>query len=207
MTVDEALRACPIVAIIRGVTPAEVLDHAEALYAAGIRVIEVPLNSPEPIESIRKLSEAYDGRLVSGGGTMLTVRDVEAVRGAGGEVAVSPNTDLEVIGRAVELGMTPMPGVGTATEAFAAYKAGARRLKLFPASSFGAGHVKALMAVLPTDATLLAVGGVGPANMAEWWAAGCRGFGLGGELYRPGQSPDDTAKKADAAMRAARALL
>jgi 2-dehydro-3-deoxyphosphogalactonate aldolase len=207
MTVDDALRACPIVAILRGVTPAEVLDHAEALFSAGVRVIEVPLNSPEPIESIRKLSETCAGRLVCGGGTMLSVEDVNAVHAAGGEVAVSPNTDPDVIARAVELGMTPMPGVGTATEAFAACKAGARRLKLFPASSFGAGHVKALLAVLPKDVTILAVGGVGPANMAEWWAAGCRGFGLGGELYRPGQSPDDTAKQAEAAVRAAKALL
>lgn len=206
MTVDEALAECPIVAIIRGVTPDAVLDHAEALHAAGVRVVEVPLNSPEPIESIRRLADTFAGRLVCGGGTILTQAAAEQVRAAGGEVFVSPNTDPAVIARAVELGLTPMPGFGSATEAFAAYRAGARRLKLFPASSYGPGHVKALLAVLPKDASILAVGGVGPANMAEWWAAGCRGFGLGGELYRPGQSPDDTARKAEAAVAAVKGL-
>lgn len=207
MTVNDALAECPVVAILRGVTPDEVVAHAEALYAAGIRVVEVPLNSPDPIESVRRLAEAFHGHMPCGGGTILTVEAAEAVRAAGGEVFVSPNTNPVVIARAVELGMTPMPGVGSATEAFAAYAAGARRLKLFPASSYGAGHVKALLAVLPKDASILAVGGVGPSNMAEWWAAGCRGFGLGGELYRPGQTPDETGRKAEAAVAAVRALV
>ncbi|HEX8569804.1 MAG TPA: 2-dehydro-3-deoxy-6-phosphogalactonate aldolase [Caulobacteraceae bacterium] len=205
MTLDEALAETPIVAIIRGVRPEEVLGIAEALYTAGVRVVEVPLNSPEPLHSIQRLAETWRGRMVCGAGTVLSVEDVQAVATAGGEVVVSPNGRADVIRKTIELGMAPMPGFGTATEAFEAYAAGARRLKLFPAVTYGAAHVKQLKAVLPKDATVLAVGGVGADAMAEWRAAGTDGFGVGGEIYRPGQTPEQTLERARALVEAARA--
>lgn len=207
MTAEEALAETPIVAILRGVRPVEAAAHAEALAAEGVRIVEVPLNSPDPIDSIRVLTDAFGDDLVCGGGTILSVAALEQVAAAGGRVAVSPNTDPAVIARAVELGLDPMPGFGSATEAFLAYGSGARRLKLFPASTYGAAHVKALKAVLPADASILAVGGVGPSVMSEWRAAGASAFGLGSELYKPGQSPADTRVKARAAVAAARASM
>jgi 2-dehydro-3-deoxyphosphogalactonate aldolase len=202
MTLDEALAAVPIVAIIRGVRPDEVLDIAEALHSAGVRVVEVPLNSPEPLGSIQRLSETWRGRMVCGAGTVLSVEDVDGVAAAGGEIVVSPNTRADVIRRSIERGMTPMPGFATPTEAFEAYAAGARRLKLFPAVSFGSAHVRQLKAVLPKDASVLAVGGVGADAMAEWRAAGADGFGIGGEIYKPGQTAEDTYERAKGLVEA-----
>lgn len=185
MTLDEAMGETPLVAILRGVKPDEILDVAEALYSAGIRVVEVPLNSPDPLESIARL-RAYEDRMIYGAGTVLRPGGVDAVAQAGGRLSVSPNTSEAVIRRAVEKGLTPMPGFATATEAFCALEAGARWLKLFPASTYGVGHLKALKAVLPAEAVVLPVGGVKPEAMAQWWAAGAGGFGLGSELYKPG---------------------
>jgi 2-dehydro-3-deoxyphosphogalactonate aldolase len=206
MTLQDALGECPLVAILRGIRPDEALAHVEALFAAGVRGVEVPLNSPEPLESIRRLAGAYGARMAVGAGTVLSPRMVDAMAEAGGRIVVSPNTDLEVIARAVALGLDPAPGFATATEAFAAYGAGARHLKLFPAATYGPGHLKQLKAVLPADAVVWAVGGVGADNMAEWWAAGARAFGIGGELYKPGQSAADTAVKAAQVVAAARRL-
>ena len=202
MTLDEALAACPIVAILRGVRPEEVLDHAEALFCAGVRAVETPLNSPEPLESVARLARAYGDRMAVGGGTVLNPAQVDALAEAGAAFIVSPNTDGEVIRQALTRGLTPAPGFATATEGFAALKAGARHLKLFPAEVLGPAHLKQLKAVLPPEAWILAVGGVGPADLALWRAAGARGFGLGGELYRPGQTPEVTAEKARVAMAA-----
>lgn len=207
MTLDEALAGVPIVAIIRGVTPEEAPAIGEALHRGGIRVVEVPLNSPRPLDSIAALAAGFAGRLVVGAGTVLAPDQVGAVEAVGGRIIVSPNTEPGVIRRAVELGLEPMPGFTTPTEAFTALAAGARRLKLFPASSLGGGHLKALKAVLPPEAMVLAVGGAGPDSMADWWAAGARGFGLGGELYRPGQSPEETFERAVRAVAAARRLI
>ena len=204
MNLDEALKAMPVVAILRGVTPDEVIGVAEALVEAGITVIEVPLNSPQPLDSITRLARDLGDRVICGAGTVLTTADVDAVAEAGGRIIVSPNTDAAVIRRARERGLEPMPGFATATEAFTAYQAGARRLKLFPAATYGPGHLRQLKAVLPKDSSVLAVGGVKPEAMAEWYAAGVDGFGLGGELYRPGQSADETRSKAQAAAAAAR---
>lgn len=203
MTLAEALAACPLVAILRGVTPDEVLDHAEALYAAGIRVIEIPLNSPDPLISIARLAAAFSGRAVCGAGTVLAPGQVDAVAQAGGQLIVSPDTDGSVIQRTVELDLASVPGFATATEAFAAVAAGARHLKLFPASTYGPGHLRQLRAILPDDVAVLAVGGVTPDNMLDWWRAGAEGFGLGpSTLYRPGQSPAETAEKAARAVAA-----
>jgi 2-dehydro-3-deoxyphosphogalactonate aldolase len=206
MTLDEALAECPVVAIVRGVSPEEVVAHAEALYGAGVRGVEVPLNSPEPLESIRRLADAFRGRMAVGAGTVLTAQAVDAVAEAGGRIIVSPNTAAAVIRRAVELGLDPAPGFATATEAFGALKAGARHLKLFPAATYGPGHLKQLKAVLPAAAVVWAVGGVGAPDLADWWAAGARAFGLGGELYRPGQRPEDTAEKAAQVVATVRTL-
>jgi 2-dehydro-3-deoxyphosphogalactonate aldolase len=206
MTLDEALSDCPVVAILRGVRPDEVLDHAQALFAAGVRGIETPLNSPDPIASIRKLAEAYGDRMAVGAGTVLTAEQVDAVAQAGGRIIVAPNTEPEVIRRAIALGLDPAPGFATATEAFSALGAGARHLKLFPAVTYGPPHLKQLKAVLPVEAVIWAVGGVGPDSMQAWWSAGARAFGLGGEIYRAGQTVGETADKAARVVAAARAL-
>lgn len=206
MTLDEAIAVSPVVAIIRGVTPDEAVGIAQAIYDGGLRAIEVPLNSPEPLESIRRIVDAFGGRMAIGAGTVLSPDKVDAVKVAGGTIIVSPNTDVSVIRRAVELGLDPAPGFATPTEALMAVDAGARHLKLFPAISFGPAHVKQIRAVLPPDVDVWAVGGVGPASMAEWWAAGARGFGLGSEVYKAGQSPEETLRKARAAFEAAAAL-
>lgn len=207
MTLEEAMAEVPIVAIIRGVKPDEVLDHVAALKDGGIRIVEVPLNSPEPLVSIKRVVETFGHDMVCGAGTVLTVDRVAAVAEVGGRIIVAPDTRPDVIRVALNRGLCPMPGFGTASEAFECYDAGARYLKLFPAATYGPGHVKALTAVVPGDAVIMAVGGAGPANMADWWAAGARGFGLGGDLYQPGQSPQDTAQKARAAVQACRGLL
>lgn len=191
-----------LVAILRGVTPDDVVAIAEAVLAAGISQIEVPLNSPDPLESIAKLAAALAGRALCGAGTVLSAADVEAVHAAGGRLIVTPNTNPVVIVRSAALGMTTLPGFATATEAFEAIAAGAAGLKLFPASSYGPAHLKALKAVLPKTVPVLAVGGVGPANIAEWVAAGADGFGLGSDLYAPGRTAADVGARAAAIVAA-----
>jgi 2-dehydro-3-deoxyphosphogalactonate aldolase len=205
MTLDEALAESGIVAIIRGVRPDEVLAVAEALYSAGVRVIEAPLNSPDPYDSIRRLADAYGRRIVCGGGTILTADQAGAVAAAGGRLMVSPNTDPRVIRRAVALGMTPFPGFASATEAFAAIEAGARHLKLFPAATYGPDHLKALKAVLPKDVAVAPVGGVGAADMAQWRKAGAACFGIGSEIYKPGMAPDEVHRRAVELVQAEKA--
>jgi 2-dehydro-3-deoxyphosphogalactonate aldolase len=204
MTLDEALKATPVVAILRGVRPDEVEGVAEALLEAGVAAIEVPLNSPEPLRSIERLARRFGDRAAVGGGTMLTPADVDAVADAGGRLMVSPNTDMAVIRRALERGLVPLPGFATPSEAFVAYAAGARRLKLFPAATYGPGHVRQLKAVLPKDASVLAVGGVKPEVMGEWLAAGVEGFGVGSDLYKPGQTVEETRARAAAFTAALR---
>ena len=205
ISLQDAFAEVPIVAIIRGVRPHEVEGVAEALVSAGVRVIEVPLNSPEPLESLRRLASFAD-RAVHGAGTVLSPEAVDQVADAGGRVIVSPNTDAAVIERTLERGLTPMPGFGSASEAFQAYAAGARYLKLFPAATYGVGHVKALLDVLPKDAVVQPVGGVKPEQMADWWAAGARGFGMGGDLYKPGFTPEEVHARALKAVEAVRRL-
>ncbi len=206
MTLDQALDEMPVVAIVRGVTPDMILPLAEALYEAGLRAIEIPLNSPEPFESLRRLSGAFGDRMVCGSGTVLTVEAVDAVREAGGALVVAPNTDPAVIARARHHGLEPAPGFATATEAFAALEAGARHLKLFPANTYGPGHLRQLRAVLPGEARVWAVGGVAADALDTWLAAGAFAFGVGSEIYRPGDSPETSGAKAEVFVRAWRAL-
>ena len=206
MKLDEALERCPAVAILRGVRPDEILDHTEALKQAGMFGVEVPLNSPEPLVSIARMSEAFGTDMACGAGTVLSAEMVDAAAVAGARLIISPNTDTVVIARAVELGLDAAPGFATASEAFRALQAGARHLKLFPASTYGPGHVRQLKAVLPATAVLWAVGGVGAAEMADYWAAGVRAFGIGSEVYRPGQPAEETGRKARKLVEAARSL-
>lgn len=198
MKIDEVLAsgAKPIVAILRGVETHEVVAIGEALVEAGIRLIEVPFNSPDPAGSIAALAEALGDRAAIGGGTVIGTDLAEQLSGAGGTFMVSPNIDPAVIARSLELGMDVLPGFLTPTEAFAAVAAGARDLKLFPGSVLGAGYIKAIGDVLPRHTRLWAVGGVGPANLAEYRAAGVFGIGVGGSLYRPGNTAADVGAKA-----------
>ena len=192
----------PLVAILRGVRPAEVVDIGRALFDAGLRTIEVPLNSPDPFDSVARLAGAFGDRCLIGAGTVLTAEDVDRVQAAGGRLIVTPNTDPAVIARAIAQGLTVMPGFATASEAFQAIRAGARALKLFPAATYGPGHLKALKSVFPRNIPCLAVGGVGPGDLASWIAAGADGFGIGGDLYRPGDTADAVARKAATLMTA-----
>lgn len=196
MTNDDILRSTPLVAILRGVRPDEAAAIGEALYAGGFRCIEVPLNSPDPLASIAALAGALPVDALIGAGTVLEESQVDAVRNAGGHLIVSPDTRPAVISRAVSAGMIAMPGFATASEAFSAIESGARYLKLFPASTYGPGHVKALSAVLPQDCKVLAVGGISRAVLREWLAAGVLGFGVGSELYRPGDRPATAGERA-----------
>jgi 2-dehydro-3-deoxyphosphogalactonate aldolase len=192
------LSECPLVAIIRGVTPAEVVAVGEALHAEGIRIIEVPLNSPEPLESIRLLAGALGDNALVGAGTVLDPADVQRVADAGGKLIVSPNTYVPVIEATVRAGMVSSPGYYTPSEAFEAVRAGAHALKLFPAEAATPAVVKGQLAVLPKHIPLLVVGGVTPANMRAYLDAGARGFGLGSGLYKPGRTPDEVRERARA---------
>lgn len=185
-----------LVAILRGIKPNEAADIGQALVDAGIRAIEVPLNSPHPMHSIESLSHLFGDKVLIGAGTVLTAPDVKEVASAGGKLVVSPNTDEAVIRKSKELGLVSVPGFATATEAFTAIAAGADALKLFPAGTQGASNVKALKAVLPNDMPLLAVGGVGTSNMREFATAGADGFGLGSNLYRPGDTAPEVGRRA-----------
>lgn len=192
----------PIVAILRGVQPGDVTVIGNALFHAGIRIIEVPLNSPDPLDSIHALAECLGDKCAIGAGTVLRAKEVDDVADAGGRLIISPNTDGDVIGRALERGCVPVPGIATPTEAFYAYALGARYLKLFPASTCGPDHARALCAVLPEDASLIAVGGVGPGDAMQWMQAGACGVGIGSEIYRPGDSVTAVSRNASALVGA-----
>ena len=183
-----ALARLPLVAILRGLPPDDALAVGTALVEAGWPLLEVPLNSPQPLRSIATLAKAFPQALI-GAGTVLTVDDVRAVHGAGGQLIIAPNFNPAVVREAVKLGLPCVPGVATASEAFAALAEGAAALKLFPAEMIPPAAVKALRAVLPPAAALLPVGGIAPETMAAYRAAGATGFGIGSALYRPGDSP------------------
>ncbi|EBZ2912593.1 2-dehydro-3-deoxy-6-phosphogalactonate aldolase [Salmonella enterica subsp. enterica serovar Mesbit] len=194
----------PLIAILRGITPDDVLAHVGAVVDAGFDAIEIPLNSPQWEKSISSVVKAYGGRALIGAGTVLKPEQVDQLAGMGCKLVVTPNIQPEVIRRAVSYGMTVCPGCATATEAFAALDAGAQALKIFPSSAFGPGYISALKAVLPPDVPLFSVGGVTPENLAQWIKAGCVGAGLGSDLYRAGQSVERTAQRATAFVNAYR---
>lgn len=190
-TFTQHFRQCPVIAILRGITPDEIIPVGRALIACGINIIEIPLNSPEPFESIRRLSADARDQAIIGAGTVLSVADVDAVKAVGGQLVVSPNTDAAVIAATVAAGMISVPGYFTPTEAFAAVHAGAHAIKLFPAEAASPSVLKAQRAVLPPTLPIFIVGGVQAVDVAKWISAGASGFGLGGALYRPGQSAQD----------------
>jgi 2-dehydro-3-deoxyphosphogalactonate aldolase len=192
------LDQCPLVAIIRGVTPDQVEAIGDAIYEGGIRIIEVPLNSPDPLKSIERLAARFADRMLVGAGTVLDTTDVQRVRDAGGRIIVSPDTNIEVIAAAAGAGLVASPGYFTPSEAFAALRAGATALKLFPAEGASPAVLKAHLAVIRTHVPVLAVGGITSDNMRPWLDAGATGFGLGGGLYKAGQNAAETLEKARA---------
>jgi len=204
MTIDELLAggAPPVVAILRGIRPDEALPVAEALVEAGVRIIEVPLNSPDPFTSIAAIQQAFGDTAAIGAGTVLDMAGVEALAATGATVMVTPNTEPTLIARAVELGLEPMSGFVTPSEAFRAIDAGARRIKLFPAVALGPEYLKAIREVLPRHVSVWGVGGTGAANFAEWLAAGAEGIGVGGGIYRPGDDAAAVGAKAHALVAA-----
>ena len=191
-----------IIAILRGITTNEAVAVSEALAEAGISMIEIPLNSPEALTSIALAAQALGTRATIGAGTVLSKKQVDAVVEAGGKFIVSPDTNKLVIERTVAHGLLSFPGVFTPTEAFRAIRAGATGLKFFPAEVLGAKGIKAMKAVLPADIPLYAVGGANPDNFAEYFAAGCAGFGLGTYLYKPGMTLEESKARAQAAVAA-----
>jgi 2-dehydro-3-deoxyphosphogalactonate aldolase len=199
MTVDAELRAaiarCPLIAILRGVRPEEVEPIAEALIDAGFSMIETPLNSPDPFDSIERLVRRFGSHALIGAGTVLTPSDVTRVRETGARMVISPNVDRSVIAATVEAGMISLPGYFTPSEALAAIDAGATGLKLFPAEAASPAVLKAQRAILPAGIPIFVVGGITPAAMSEWSGV-CDGFGLGSALYRPGMSPDEVSSRA-----------
>lgn len=202
----DALARMPLVAILRGLTPDEALPALEALTSAGLRVVEVPLNSPEPLESLKRLAARAPADVLIGAGTVLAVEEVHAVAATGAKLIVAPNVDAAVIGEAKRLGLVALPGVMTPSEAFAALDAGADALKLFPAEVLPPPFVKALRAVLPASTLLLPVGGIAARNIPDYAAAGADGFGIGSALYKPGLPPDALKRNAEALVAACRNL-
>lgn len=199
-----------LVAILRGVVPESVIEIGDVLYEAGIRTIEVPLNSPDPFTSIAKLSGCGRPDWIIGAGTVLNVDDVRRVQEAGGRLVVAPNCNLDVIRSSLRLGLRVLPGIATATEAFGAIDAGASQLKLFPAITYGPRHLQALRAVLPSDISVLPVGGIEGAEVLHWLRAGAAGFGFGSELFRPEYSIAEVGRRARSlveALQEARARL
>ncbi|EJL91833.1 2-keto-3-deoxy-6-phosphogluconate aldolase [Herbaspirillum sp. CF444] len=198
----EALKQCGLIAILRGIRPDEVESIGKVLYDAGFRIIEVPLNSPEPFESIRVLRDLLPANCMVGAGTVLSPAQVLQVKDAEGQLIVMPHSDPEVIRAATEAGLASAPGVATVTEAFAALAAGADILKMFPAEQLGPVVVKAWRAVIPANVMLVPVGGITPAGLKEFVAAGASAFGLGSALYKPGMSAEQVKQNAEAFVSA-----
>jgi 2-dehydro-3-deoxyphosphogalactonate aldolase len=206
MKLADYLSPLPLVAVLRGITPDEVPAIGDALSAEGFRILEVPLNSPRPFESIRLLAERFGDRCLVGAGTVIDAADVVRVRDAGGRVIVMPHADIAVVREAKRHALIALPGVATPTEAFAALAAGADGLKLFPAEAMVPAALRAWRAVLPSGTLVFAVGGIRPDNMGPWWAEGAAGFGTGSNLYKPGADPAQVRVVAAAYAAGVRAL-
>ncbi len=204
---NDALDRLPVVAVLRGIAPDRAGQIGRIVFEAGIQAIEVPLNSPEPFDSIANLSAALGSSCLCGAGTVLDPESVQRAHQAGARLVVSPNTNPAVIAAARERRMTVMPGFATPTEAFAGIQAGATLLKLFPAATYGPGHLKALKAVLPKEARVYAVGGIDADQVGAWIAAGASGFGFGSELFRPDYSESEIAKRARRLVEAVRGAI
>jgi 2-dehydro-3-deoxyphosphogalactonate aldolase len=198
----EALAKLPLIAILRGLRPSEALGVATALSSAGFLCVEVPLNSPQPLDSIRSIREHFDGKLLVGAGTVLTVAEVSAVHQAGAQLVVSPNTNPAVIAAAKAAALISVPGFSTPTEAFSGLAAGADALKLFPAESAPAAVLRALKAVVPASVPILPVGGISTANMRSYVLAGAAGFGIGSSIYTAGLSAEVVRARATAFVQA-----
>lgn len=196
MELKEWLKRCPLIAILRGIRPEEAEPVGAALEAAGIAIIEVPLNSPQPLDSIARLARRFGDRLLVGAGTVMTARQVTEIAAAGGRLIVTPHADAGIVHSAKEQLLLAALGFFTPAEAFSMLAAGADALKLFPAEAASPAMLKAMLAVLPPHTAVLPVGGIGPDNMAPWIAAGAAGFGIGSSIYKPGDSPDAVAQKA-----------
>jgi 2-dehydro-3-deoxyphosphogalactonate aldolase len=207
ITCKEAFQRCPLVAILRGIAPDEAVDVGQALIEQGFTMIEVPLNSPYPLVSIGRLSQAFSDQVLVGAGTVLLASDVEAVAGAGGRLIVAPNIDLGVARAAKAAGLIYGPGVATVSEAFTAIQAGADFLKLFPAEAMSPAAVKLASTVLPSDIPLIPVGGITNERMQAYVKAGAGGFGLGSNLYTPGMSATQVAQRARQFVAAYRAVI
>lgn len=201
---EQHLDQCPIVAILRGLSPREAEPVGAALVEAGIRIIEVPLNSPDPLESIGRLAARFGHEALVGAGTVLTADEVRRVRDAGGRLIVSPNSDSAVIAATVEAGLVSCPGFFTPSEAFSALAAGAHALKLFPAEAASPSVLRAQRAVLPAAIPVVPTGGIGESTIRAWIEAGANGVGLGSSLYRPGLNPNEVGERAAALVAAAR---
>jgi len=199
---DAAFARCPLIAILRGVKPDEVEAIGDELVAAGFTLIEVPMNSPDALDSVARLAKRFEGRAVIGAGTVLREDQVAAVQAAGGTMIISPNANLKVIAASAAAGLVSLPGIFTMSEAFAALDAGATALKLFPAEAASPTVLKAMRAVLPKEARVLPVGGIAPDNMEPWRRAGAPGFGLGSALYKPGMTAADVGANARAFVTA-----
>ena len=206
MKFAEAVSECGLIAILRGIKSDEVIAIGQALFDAGIRIAEIPLNSPDPFTSIAKMSAHFQDKLIVGAGTVLSIQDVNQLKAHNGQISVSPDCNEAVIKRAIEVGLLPLPGVFTPTEAFAAIRAGATHLKLFPAEAASPVTVKAWRAVLPKHVNLYAVGGVTPGNMQNWIDSGVAGFGIGSNIYKQGLTAQDVAKNAKEFVSAWRTL-
>ena len=200
LTLAEWLDPCPLVAILRGLTPEEAIPVGEALVGAGLRVLEVPLNSPEPVESIRRMAAHFGDRALVGAGTVTTPAQVEAVAGAGGRLMVTPHADPALVRAAKAAGLLAAPGFFTPAEAFSLLAAGADALKLFPAEAASPAVLRALLAVLPKGTAVLPVGGMAADTIGPWRAAGARGFGIGSSLYKPGDTAAAVGERAKALL-------
>lgn len=205
MNFEAAMDACPLVAILRGIRPDEIDAVSDALIEAGFRMIEVPLNSPEPLKSIERLANRHGEVALVGAGTVMTPDDVIDVRDAGGQLIVTPHTDIEIIDESKAEGLTCIPGSATPTEAFTALGAGADAIKMFPGEALPPPVVKAWRAIFPADTRLLIVGGVNANNMSDYQAAGANGFGIGSSLYAPGRPASEIGEAARTLLAAANA--